>query len=205
LLAIASTNQPEIHFVRITEPTDMTANLRMVDQVDWQIRKAEAESYLSAITDLLQDSDLLMSTELIDGRPAEQIIKVAQDWNADLILMSSHGRSGLSPWSVSSVVEQVILLARCSVMIVRAFQPAIADIHGLHYRKIFLPLDGSKRAEMPLSFAETLMRTNQRKSGAYRTTTSAASPDNRFTGRHIPGQTVDQAQPGRSDSVPARS
>jgi len=52
----------------------------------------------------------------------------------------------------------VIMLARCSIMVVRAYQPAIADLTGLRYRKIFIPLDGSQRAEMPLSLAEALVR-----------------------------------------------
>jgi len=73
-----------------------------------------------------------------------------------LILMSSHGQSGLSPWNVSSVVQQVILRAHRSFMIIRAYQPVTADLTGLRYRKIFLPLDGSQRAEMPLNIAESL-------------------------------------------------
>jgi nucleotide-binding universal stress UspA family protein len=43
-------------------------------------------------------------------------------------------------------------------MIIRAYQPVTADLMGLHYRKIFLPLDGSQRAEMPLMIAESLAR-----------------------------------------------
>ena len=81
----------------------------MIDPVDWQIRKAEAESYLSEIASRLQDAGLRVSIQLYDGRPAEQIIEAAHAWDADLILMSSHGQSGISPWNVSSVVQQVIL------------------------------------------------------------------------------------------------
>jgi nucleotide-binding universal stress UspA family protein len=72
--------------------------------------------------------------------------------------MSSHGQSGLSPWNVSSVVQQVILRAHRSLMIIRAYQPVTTDLTGLRYRKIFLPLDGSQRAEMPLMLAESLAR-----------------------------------------------
>lgn len=159
IVAIAKVSQPEVILVRVLEPVDTTVTMRMIDHVDWQIRKAEAESYLSEVAERLQNAGLKTSTLLIEGRPAEQIIEYAQSWNADLVLMSSHGRSGLSPWSVSSVVQQVIMLARSSVMIVRAFQPLVADIAELRYKKIFLPLDGSKRAEMPLSLAETLVQT----------------------------------------------
>jgi nucleotide-binding universal stress UspA family protein len=158
LVAIARICEPEVQLLRVSEPFGVTARLRLIDPVDWQIRKAEAESYLSGIAARLQIAGLRVSTQLYDGRPTEQIIEVAHSWNADLILMSSHGQSGLSPWNVSSVVQQVILRAHRSLMIIRAYQPVTEDLTSLHYRKIFLPLDGSQRAEMPLTLAESLAR-----------------------------------------------
>jgi nucleotide-binding universal stress UspA family protein len=158
LVAIAQISEPEVQLLRVLEPFGVTARMRMIDPVDWQIRKAEAESYLSDIAERLQKAGLQVSTHLFDGRPAEQIIEVAHTWDADLILMSSHGQSGISPWNVSSVVQQVILRAHRSLMIIRAYQPVTAELTGLHYRKIFLPLDGSQRAEMPLTLAESLAR-----------------------------------------------
>lgn len=158
LVAIAQICEPEVLLLRILEPFGVTARMRLIDPVDWQIRKAEADSYLSAIAESLQNVGLRVSSQLYDGKPAEQIIEVAHSWNADLILMSSHGQSGISPWNVSSVVQQVILRARRSIMIVRAYQPIPTELTALHYRKIFLPLDGSQRAEMSLTLAESLAR-----------------------------------------------
>jgi len=158
LVAIARICEPEVQLLRVSEPFGVTARLRLIDPVDWQIRKAEAESYLSSVAARLQNAGLQVSTQLYDGRPADQIIEVAHSWNADLILMSSHGQSGLSPWNVSSVVQQVILRAHRSLMIIRAYQPVTAELTGLRYRRIFLPLDGSQRAEMPLTLAESLAR-----------------------------------------------
>jgi len=158
LVAIAQICEPEVQLLRVLEPFGVTARMRMIDPVDWEIRKAEAESYLSGIAERLQNAGLRVSAHLFDGSPAEQIIEVAHSWNADLILMSSHGQSGLSPWNVSSVVQQVILRVHRSLMIIRAYQSVTADLTGLRYRKIFLPLDGSQRAEMPLTLAESLAR-----------------------------------------------
>jgi nucleotide-binding universal stress UspA family protein len=156
LVAIARVCEPEVQLLRVSEPSGVTARLRMVDPVEWQIRKAEAKSYLTGVADRLQATGLQASTQLYDGRPAEQIIEAADAWKADLILMSSHGLSGISPWNVSSVVQQVIHRARRSIMIVRAYQPVTPDLTGLRYQKIFLPLDGSQRAEMTLTLAESL-------------------------------------------------
>jgi len=156
LVAIAKICDPEVQLLRVAEPLGVTARQRMIDPVDWQIRKAEAGSYLDDIAGRLQDAGLRVSVQLCDGRPAEQIIDTARSLDSDLILMSSHGQSGISPWNVSSVVQQVILRANRSLMIIRAYQPITADLTGLRYHKIFLPLDGSPRAEMPLTVAESL-------------------------------------------------
>ena len=156
LVAIARISEPEVQLLRILEPFGVTARMRMIDPVDWQIRKAEAESYLSVIAERLQNAGLRVFTQLYDGRPAERIIEIAHSWKADLILMSSHGQSGISPWNASSVVQQVILRVHRSLMIIRAYQPVTKDLTSLRYHKIFLPLDGSQRAEMPITLAESL-------------------------------------------------
>ncbi len=80
LVAIARICEPEVQLLRVSEPFGVTARLRMIDPVDWQIRKAEAESYLSGIAARLQNAGLRVSTHLYDGRPAEQIIEVAHSW-----------------------------------------------------------------------------------------------------------------------------
>ena len=156
LVAIAQICEPEVKLLRVLEPFGVTARMRMIDPVDWQTRKAEAESYLSGIAERLKKAGLLVSRQLVDGRPAEQIIDVANSWNADLIIMSSHGQSGLSPWNVSSVVQQVVLRSHRSLMIIRAYHSVTEELTGLQYHRIFLPLDGSQRAEMPLALAESL-------------------------------------------------
>jgi nucleotide-binding universal stress UspA family protein len=156
LVAIAKIGDPEVQLLRVLEPTGVTTQAQLVDPVDWQIRKAEVSGYLSEVAARLQSAGLRVSTQVYEGKPAERIIEVAHSWNADLLILSSHGQSGLSPWSVSSVVQQVIQRAHRSLMIVRAFQQSKTDLTNLRYHKIFLPLDGSQRAEMPLAVAEVL-------------------------------------------------
>lgn len=158
LVALTLVCEPEVQLLRVLEPFDASARMRLIDPVDWQIRKAEAESYLSSVSDQLQKAGLQTSQKLVDGKPAEQIIESAHSWDADLIVMSSHGLSGISPWNVSSVVQQVIMRARRSMMIIRAYQPQPSELSNLHYTKIYLPLDGSHRAEMTLMLAESLAR-----------------------------------------------
>ncbi|MGH7172393.1 MAG: universal stress protein [Gemmataceae bacterium] len=54
-----------------------------------------------------------------EGDPAEEIFRAAQDLKADLIVMGTHGRTGLSRLLMGSVAEQVVRKAPCPVLTVR--------------------------------------------------------------------------------------
>lgn len=53
------------------------------------------------------------------GNPATQIVKVAGEWPASMIVIGSHGRSGLSRFMLGSVAEAVVRKAPCPVLVVR--------------------------------------------------------------------------------------
>lgn len=156
--ALARAYDSEVLLLRVQDSAGEITRPRPVDPLDWQIRKAESETYLQEIAGRLKNLGVKVQYDMLEGRAAEAIIKFAQNQDANLILMSSHGQSGLSPWNVSSTVQQVILRARRSVMIVRAYQPVTEDIADFHYRRILLPLDGSQRAASVLPAAESLAR-----------------------------------------------
>jgi nucleotide-binding universal stress UspA family protein len=85
-------------------------------------------------------------------------VDFAHDSGIGLVLMASHGQSGLSGWNVSSVVQKVIMRTRASLMIVRAYETAQTDIFNLQYQRILAPLDSSTRAECVLPLAVVLAR-----------------------------------------------
>lgn len=57
---------------------------------------------------------------IADGSPADEIVKAAKQWPADLIVIGSHGRSGLQRALLGSVAEGVMRQAPCPVLVVRA-------------------------------------------------------------------------------------
>ena len=73
-----------------------------------------------------------------------------------MIILSTHGSSGLSGWNVSSVVQKIILRANKSLMLVRAYQLPDEDLEKMHYRRIFVGMDASARAELVLPVAVRL-------------------------------------------------
>ncbi len=62
--------------------------------------------------------------EVATGHPADTIVRVAQDRKADLIVMGTHGRTGLQHVLLGSVAEKVVRMAPCPVLTVRRRQDA---------------------------------------------------------------------------------
>jgi nucleotide-binding universal stress UspA family protein len=125
------------------------------------MRKSEADTYLDEVAGRLRDVGLQTKTVLTEGRAAERIIQYAREKGVDLVIMSSHGRSGLSEWNINSVVQKVILRAYAPTLIVRAYRYMADALAELRYDRLLLPLDGSKRAECVLPWARSLAQFHQ--------------------------------------------
>jgi len=83
---------------------------------------AETEAYLQGVEDrlLAAHPSLEVETVVLQGPVAERIVDYATAEDVDLIVMSSHGRSGISRWVYGSIAEKVLQGARCcSTLVVR--------------------------------------------------------------------------------------
>jgi nucleotide-binding universal stress UspA family protein len=156
VVAVARAFGSRVTLLQVLERTRTPGLTRFVDPLGWYINEAESRAYLNKWITRLQQAGLRVESTLLEGQAAERIIEFARDTDVGLIILSSHGRSGLSGWNVSSIVLKIILRAYIPVMIVRAYQPATGDLTGLRYKELLVPLDCSQRAECALPLATTL-------------------------------------------------
>ncbi len=76
--------------------------------------------------------------------------------NVDLIVLSTHGHSGLSGWNVSGVVQKILLRSYKSTLLVRAYLPSSTETTKIRYKRLFVGMDCSARSEFVLPFAINL-------------------------------------------------
>jgi len=81
--------------------------------------RAEMDKRLTRLGNQLRKEGLLVSTLLMRGSAHEAIVSAADHAHADLIVMSTHGRRGLSHLLLGSVTERVVRTAKVPVMTVR--------------------------------------------------------------------------------------
>jgi nucleotide-binding universal stress UspA family protein len=118
----------------------------------------EAEAYLAAVAQRMSADGLQAATVVHFGDADEGILEAIVSHQADLVVMSTHGRSGLGRWVYGSVAEAILARSPVPVLLIRAngdIPPSVLD----HDRPIIMaPLDGSRFAEAALPYATALAR-----------------------------------------------
>ena len=93
-----------------------------------------------------------------NGGAAEVIVELAAPDSETLIVMATHGRSGLDRWLLGSVAEKVLRATANPLLLVRAVEKApLWEMATL--KRVIVPLDGSELSERILPFVETLAKT----------------------------------------------
>lgn len=82
--------------------------------------KKKASQYLTKAGEAIGKKGASIKVRVAVGNAAEEIIKVAEEIKADIIAMSSHGRSGLSRWAFGSVTDRVLRAGNRPVLVVKA-------------------------------------------------------------------------------------
>jgi nucleotide-binding universal stress UspA family protein len=66
------------------------------------------------------DPEVRFEHRLVDGSPAEEIVRVAEEEQVDMIVIGTHGRTGIKRLLMGSTAEQVMRLAKCPVFVFKA-------------------------------------------------------------------------------------
>ena len=148
--AFARSFDAEITLLRILEKNQTGVSAQLFDLLNWQIQKTKATLYLEEIKARFMESNIQARAIVLEGLVPEGITDCAQNEGMKLIILSSHGRHGMTQWGLSSITQKIILSAPTSVLIVRAHPQNIPTDELAEtplYQRILVPLDGSQRAE----------------------------------------------------------
>ncbi|MEW6568739.1 MAG: universal stress protein [Chloroflexota bacterium] len=162
-VALSRALDARVTLLRVCERSGLAGRGNAVAPLAWRVLVTEAGAYLDRVAGQLRQVGLHAETVLLEGQAAETVIEFARGHQVDLIMLSSHGQSGLSGWNISSVVQKIIMRACIPVMIARAYRPVSVELTGLRYSTILVPLDGSQRAECVLPLATALARASEAK------------------------------------------
>lgn len=122
-VALAKESRAELLLVHVLLPPtpfigDGYVSPKTYEELEAAARRS-AQRELAKVAARAQKAKARVKAVLVEGVPYDRIARVARSKRADLIVMGTHGRSGLSKFFLGSVAERVIALAPCPVLTVR--------------------------------------------------------------------------------------
>jgi nucleotide-binding universal stress UspA family protein len=123
--ALARQNGAKLHLLHVVQDIDEKLHhadfTREGTSVKAFLKSLEegASEYLSRLASQKEWHDLQVERVYVHGKPADQITRYAKQNKIDLLVMGTHGRSGLEHVFVGSVAERVVRTAPCPVLTVR--------------------------------------------------------------------------------------
>jgi nucleotide-binding universal stress UspA family protein len=114
----------QVKVLHVVEPPSLLMGREMGGydpefEMVWKALREQAKELVAKAAEKLRAAKFKVSTELVEGDPKSQIIDIANEWNADMIVLGSHGRTGINRFLMGSVSQAVVRHAHCSVEIIR--------------------------------------------------------------------------------------
>jgi len=124
---VKGATSPEVVIVQAVEPFSVPYGIGVSQFASLEEIKAfgvdqeaEAKKYLKKITARLKKAGIKARAEVIHGRACEALIDYANKNDIDLVIIATHGRSGISRWVWGSVAERLLRSICVPVLMVRA-------------------------------------------------------------------------------------
>lgn len=127
-----------------------TVSIASAEQLDRPMK-----AYLELKVKELQSQNIHASSAVAYGNVPDEIVSFADKNKIDLIIISTHGYSGIKRWVLGSVARKVLYGTGVQVLLVKSKAPKVSQVE---LKKLLLPLDGSPFSESPIPFIEQLTK-----------------------------------------------
>lgn len=123
--ALADSPKCEVQLITVVEPVEIPTRGKMAlsDENLKEIHKEQekdAQTYLSQIVKRLDRSKIKTRAVILAGKPAETLVEYLHNNKIDLVVMATHGRSGLTKLFWGSIAEKVIRSVDVPVLLIKA-------------------------------------------------------------------------------------
>lgn len=161
---IARASGGTIVFVRVVLPpvefgTYSADRIVALKPSAFETHLAEAESYLRNIPRTYADVLVDIETEgdITTGAPAPEIFSATRLEEIDLVVLCSHGKTGLKRWILRSVAQEAVRHSPAPILVLNEHKVTLHTLEATHPLHILVPLDGSALSESALEPAAHLI------------------------------------------------
>ena len=123
--AIAKAENAEVELINVVEPLEIPTRGKIaldeddLKQIDSDSR-SDAHNYLANIAKQLKRSSVEARPVVLSGKTADTLVDYANTNDIDLLIMATHGRSGITRWFWGSIVDKVLRAVDVPVLLVKS-------------------------------------------------------------------------------------
>lgn len=142
----------------VSPPIDYGGGLSPVPIMNEQVVESEMQGAADSLTAVAARpllAGIEIATEVLFGFPAQQLSEAARIHGSDLVVLCSHGRTGLARWALGSVAHTLVHQSMTPVLVLRQEKELVRREH-MRPLCTLVPLDGSLLAEAALAPAQAL-------------------------------------------------
>lgn len=125
--AIAKAESSLVELISAIEPVEIPTRGKIaltdddLKQISYELKK-ETRKYLERIAERLKKSGIKATYTILSGKPAESMVEYVNDNNYDLVIIATHGRSGITKWFWGSVAEKILRAINVPVLLVKSYK-----------------------------------------------------------------------------------
>lgn len=125
ITTIARSTSALVELISVVEPVDIPTRGKIaLSEDDLKAinseAKKEAHDYLSNIAQRLDRDGVKARLVIMTGKPAESLVDYIDSNDIDLVIMATHGRSGLTKWFFGSIAEKIMRAVEIPVLLVKS-------------------------------------------------------------------------------------
>jgi nucleotide-binding universal stress UspA family protein len=105
----------QLYVLHVIRPLETSSPAFLLGELDLDELRMRADAELAEVLESVNVSEAQRRVHV--GEPADQILEVAEEIDAALIVIPSRGKVGLRRWMIGSVAERVVRRARCPVLV----------------------------------------------------------------------------------------
>lgn len=157
-VAMARHYGARLRLVHVSAPIPVVPlyNEVAIDTRWFELQRQHEADQLMAAADRARRDDLTVDVDHRDGAAAAEILDAAREFDANLVVVGTHGRSGFDRFALGSVAEKVLRKAICPVVTV---PPSAAPLNaGATFARVLCAYDGSLEAQHAAHYAVSLVR-----------------------------------------------
>lgn len=155
-ISITKTFSAELILLRVIAEADSAAAVR-IDSVDFALWRHQATNYLNSLIEHYATTKVSIRAQVAEGNAAETVVQFMRTEKPGLVVLTRYGSGNAMDFAAGGTAQKIVASAECSVLLLDPHKRMDPEVE---YKRILVPVDGSKGSDCAVAIATMLADTH---------------------------------------------